>query len=282
MSRLTRAIEMAASIKGMEQPPAAPVGIVEADRKIDVERLLNAEPLPAVSPFLVAHRPNDRAAEAYRKLKSLVVKRTTGPGYNTLMVTSTLGGEGKTITALNLALALAQEYDHTALLVDVDLRKPAVHRYLGFQPECGLIHVLRGEARLEEALVKTGLGKLVVLPAGGAVSDPSELIASGRMLELVRELKTRYADRYVLFDTPPILPFADAHGLSRLMDGVLFVVREGIVRPEHIDEAMKLLADARVLGTVYNDATVFGGNANYHYGYGYGYGAGQGQGNDPV
>jgi exopolysaccharide/PEP-CTERM locus tyrosine autokinase len=186
------------------------------------------------------------------------------------MLTSTVGGEGKTVTALNLALALGQDYDHTALVVDADLRKPAVHRYLGVPSGCGLVQVLRGEASLEQALVKTGLGKMVVLPAGGTASDPLELIASGRMKELVRELKQRYPDRCIIFDTPPILPFAEAHVLSTLVDGVLFVVREGVARVEHVSEALKMLADARMLGTVYNDAASFGGQPNYRYGYGYG------------
>ncbi|MBE0598696.1 MAG: polysaccharide biosynthesis tyrosine autokinase [Desulfuromonadales bacterium] len=266
MSRLQKAIQVAAKLRVEEEVrpvaavprPAAPGGL---------ERLLEVDPLPVTHPLLAAWNGREEAAgEAYRKLRSLVVKLTRGNEFrNLLMVTSSLAAEGKSLTTLNLALALAQEYDHSVVLVDADLRKPSIHHYLGITPEVGLSHCLKDGVTLDRALIKTGLGKLVVLPAGEAVADPVELLASGRMREILRELKNRYPDRYVLIDTPPVLPFADAQVLSGLVDAVLFVVREGGPKPEEVQEALASLKGARLLGAVYNDAESFGQRGRYYY-----------------
>jgi exopolysaccharide/PEP-CTERM locus tyrosine autokinase len=182
-------------------------------------------------------------------------------------VTSAVGEEGKSITSLNLALALAQDYDHTVLLIDADLRRPSLHRYLGLKPEFGLVQVLKEKADLGDALIKTGLGKLVLLPAGGTVDDPVELFASNRMKELISELKQRYPDRYVIFDTPPSLPFADAQVLGAALDGVIFVVREGQARVKQVKEAIEGLKGANLLGVVFNDASSMPGQRRDYYYY---------------
>lgn len=275
MSRLHRAIEVAAKFREEQSASTAPAMAPEGERvsmearEARMDLLLEVEPLAVSHPFLAALNGGDEAAgEEYRKLRSLVVNLTRGESFrNTLLVTSTVSGEGKTLTALNLALALAQEYDHTVLLVDADLRRPTLHEYLGINPEVGLVHCLKDGVPLSRALVKTGLGKLVVLPAGGTIDDPVELLASARMKEIVRELKSRYPERYVLFDTPPVLPFADAQVLSGAVDGVLFVVREGGPKIEDVQEALKSLKDARVLGAVYNDAESFLKKGRYYYKY---------------
>lgn len=271
MSRLHRAIEVAAKLKENSRP-VSEAEVLEAlagpPAGRDRDRLLQVDPIPVRHPFVAGwNGRNEIAGEEYRKLRSLVVKLTRGETFhNTLLVTSTVSGEGKTLTSINLALALAQEYDHTVLLVDADLRKPSVHEVLGLKPEVGLVHCLKENVPLSQALVKTGLGKLVVLPAGGIIDDPVELLASSRMKEIIRELKTRYPDRYILFDAPPVLPVADAQVLAQIVDGVLFVVREGGPKMEHIAEALKGLEGANILGAVYNDAESFG-RREYYYKY---------------
>jgi len=263
MSRIEQALEKAAQMRRGAPPlvTPAPAPVVQ-----DLDRLLDA---PALTPenFCLNHQQKSPgASEEYRKLRAQVVQLTHGlPFRNTLLVTSAAAGEGKTITALNLAMALAQEYDYTVLLVDTDLRKPSVHEYLGISPKLGLIQCLNGEASLDQALVKTGLGKLVVLPAGGTVSNPVEVLSSNRMKDIIRELKTRYPERYVVFDSPPTLPFADARVLSGSVDGVLFVIREGWTRMEDIRESLAGLAEAQLLGVIYNDATQTKQQGRYHY-----------------
>ncbi|HXV19774.1 MAG TPA: polysaccharide biosynthesis tyrosine autokinase [Desulfuromonadales bacterium] len=277
MSRIEQALEKAARQRE-HNPEFIPVPSAEAASAPSAERgnghrerdaaLLLANPLPVSSPFLVApgNKNNPAAAEEYRKLKSLVLRLTRGERFlNTLLITSAGSNEGKTLTALNLAIVLAQEYDHSVVLIDADLRRPSVHRYLGIKPEVGLAQCLQDHLPVARALVKTGLGRLVVLPAGGVVADPVELLSSARMKDILRELKSRYPDRYVIIDTPPSAPFADAQMLGQVVDGVLFVVREGVARTNDIREGLGSLKDANLLGVVYNDVSFTPGNGRYYY-----------------
>ena len=278
MSRIEKAIEKATRIRqGQDEKdvkPAEPLPQViaagrEQNKGISPDSLLTEKPLKIKSPFLpMAARNNDVVSEEYKKLRSLVRKLTKKDSFlNTLLVTSTVGSEGKSITTLNLALALAQEYDHTVLLVDADLRRPSIHRYLDIQPEVGLVNCLQDGLPVEKALVKTGLGKLVVLPAGSPVQNHLELLSSGRMKNLIRELKSRYPERYVIFDTPPALPFADAQILGSEVDGVIFVIREGFAKTEQIREAIDILKGTNLLGAVYNDSSVMPSAGRYSYYY---------------
>ncbi len=273
MSRIEKAIEKA---NKMRQQTGNKPTVAVAPRAETPVRRSSSDEIPQVpalkpdNPSLIINRdPTEGAAEEYRKLKSVILEMTQqGTFENTLLVTSDLPAAGKTLTSLNLALTLAREYDHTVLLVDADLRKPSVHRYLGISPEKGLLQCLTEDYPLEKALVRTGIGKLVVLPAGGVAEDPAELLASHRMRELVAELKSRYADRYVIFDTTPLLPFAEASLLASLVDGVLMVVRERQTRTSHLEEALELLKAHKLLGIVYNDADMSQKMSHYKY-YGY-------------
>ncbi len=221
------------------------------------------------NPYLVTTaQPASPIAEEYRKLKSMVVKLTTrGNFLNTLMVTSTLAGEGKSLTALNLAVTLAQEYDHTVLLIDADLRQPSLHKLLGIETPLGLSECLTNGTDVSKALIKTGMGKLVFLPAGKQISNPVELLLSKKLKTLLAEVKHRYADRYVIIDSPPMLPFAEVHSLSSMVDGVIFIVRERHAPVENIREALGMLKDANILGAVYNDVEIdrFDNHYLYHY-----------------
>jgi capsular exopolysaccharide synthesis family protein len=186
------------------------------------------------------------------------VLRATEKGFqNTIMVTSAMDGEGKTITGINLAVAIAYELDHTVLLVDADLRKPSVHTYLGLQPQRGLSEYLLAQAQLPDVLVKTGIGKLVLLPAGNPPENPAELIASERM-------------RDILIDSSPLLMTADSISLCDYVDGVIFVTRAGVTDPKTATQALSLVKDHTILGTVFNDASNYPakGRNSYYYRYG--------------
>ncbi|MCK5916270.1 MAG: polysaccharide biosynthesis protein, partial [Deltaproteobacteria bacterium] len=118
---------------------------------------------------------------------------------------------------------------------------------------------------IEKALIKTGIGKLVILPAGEAIMDPVDMLSSNRMKEIVSELKQRYPERYVIFDTPPALPFADAGVLSAIVDATLFVVREGMAQSEDIVKTLEEFKQHNLLGVVYNDAHTILKKQNYYY-----------------
>ncbi|SPP99499.1 putative Protein tyrosine kinase [Candidatus Sulfobium mesophilum] len=251
MSRIERALEKANMVRDREEPVLPEQSVGQADIT-DVFVTDNTE-LPK-NPYLVTlNEPDSPIAEEYKKLKSMVVKMTKqGKFQNTLMVTSTVAEEGKSITAMNLAITLACEYDHTVLLVDADLRRPSLSHLLGIETSPGLSDCLLNGLDIKDALVKTGIGKMVFLPSGSHVSDPVELLLSRRMQELLSDIKHRYADRYVIIDTPPVLPFAEVHSLASGVDGLIYVVREGLAPLNGIKEALGMLKGCNVLGFVFN------------------------------
>ena len=232
-----------------------------------VSALLDVVPLKIDNLMLATARDEKNAVvEEYNKLRSTIIALTKGESFlNTLMVTSTISEEGKSMTALNLAISLAKEHNHTVLLVDTDLRRPSVHKYLDITPDVGLVHCLRDNLPIEKALIKTGVGNLVILPAGEAINDPVDILSSDRMKEIVTELKQRYPDRYIIFDTPPALPFADAGVLAGIVDAILFVVREGKAKSEDIIKTLEDLKGHNLLGIVYNDAHLFLKSQRYDY-----------------
>lgn len=269
MSRIERALEKASQMRG--SGGVSPSNS-QQQRQGSQSNIIGTLPPPNLqiklsNPLLVAGSdPSSPAAEEYRKLKSILVKLTESDEFhNTIMVTSSVAGEGKTITSLNLALSLAQQFDHTVLLIDADLRRPSVHRYLGITAERGLADCLSGDAELGDVLINTGIGKLVVLPAGKDLRNPVELFTSQKMSDLLMEIKYRYPDRYIVIDTPPILPFAETRHLSHLVDGTIFVVKEDGASLQGIKEALESLGGSNVLGIVYNEARIDRMDDRYYY-----------------
>ncbi|WP_029917849.1 XrtA-associated tyrosine autokinase [Pelobacter seleniigenes] len=273
MSRIEEALKKAAhkrqmpASEGGERPAPSPAFSRTAQPSQRVDVLLEVDPLEIENVLIATAREEKTVVvEEYNKLRSAIIALTKGDkAMNTLLVTSTASQEGKSMTSLNLAISLAKEHDHTVLLVDADLRRPSLHRYLGIKPEVGLVHCLRDQLPLEKALIKTGIGKLVVLPAGEAIKDPLDMLSSNQMKDIVRELKERYSDRYVIFDTPPALPFADAGVLSGMVDSTLFVVREGVANRDDLLKTLADFKDHNLLGIVYNDAHAFMKKQDYYY-----------------
>jgi protein-tyrosine kinase len=190
--------------------------------------------------------------DTYKVLHTKVLQRLQDQGWRTLAVTSPGPGEGKTLTAINLAVSLAQEVNWRVLLVDANLRRPALCQALGLPAQQGLSEHLTQAAPLERLLIAPGLGNLTVLPGGSALANSSEMLASPQMARLVHELKARDAARIVLFDTPPVLAMADALAFSRQVDALLLVVEEGRTAAEDLTRALAMLKDAPLLGTVLN------------------------------
>ena len=270
MSRIEKAMEKAAQLReGLVSPTDERKPTYHNKTSLHIPPVMGTEfKSTADSPYLVnLNDPHSPTAEEYRKLKSVLVKMTKGEGFfkNTIMVTSSVPNEGKTLTALNLAISLAQEHDHTVLLVDADLRRPSVQRYLNMDRKRGFSDCLQDETDIGETIIGTGIGKLSVIPAGRAVANPVELFTSQRMRDLIEEMKHRYNDRYIIFDTPPILPFAETRSLAHLIDGVLFVVKERHASQENIKEAVESLKGCELLGMIYNDAMLNRHDERYSY-----------------
>lgn len=189
---------------------------------------------------------------AYKMLRTQVMQRMTARGWNALAITSPAPEDGKTVTAINLAISLAREMHHTVLLVDMDLRNPSIHRYLGLEPARGIDDYLLHSVPMSEILVNPGIDRLVVLPGRNAVDNSSEILASPAMGRLVQELKSRYPSRIVLFDLPPLLAADDALSFAPYVDAFLLVFRDGKTTKTEVEHSMEILKDAPIVGTVLN------------------------------
>ncbi len=217
------------------------------------------------NPCIINYRnPDSPITEEYRKLKTVILRMTRKEFRNTVMVTSAISGEGKSVTSANLAVVLAREYGQTVLLVDADLRRPSLQDYLGMAPHVGLADCLEDRIDAGRAIVKTGIPKLSFMSAGKPVENPSELLSSQIMTEFLLELKHRYRDRYIIIDTAPILLFAETQAMSMLVDGVLVVVKESGVSLKGITQMLDILKGSNVLGMVYNNASAASLDGRYH------------------
>lgn len=206
-------------------------------------------------------RPDSFVAEQFRTLRARIDSISAEHPIRTIAMTSAVAREGKTVAAVNFALVNAMSVGRRVLLVDCDLRSPKVHSALGLQPQAGLAEVLLDEASLADAVVKVEGTNLEVLPVRGQPANPSELIGSQRMRELVGEISRTY-DR-VVFDTPPALALPDAKSLSDCVDAVLLVVQAGSTASGDVSAALEVLDRRRVLGVVLNGVA----DASDHYGY---------------
>ena len=216
-----------------------------------VSREVRLDPAVLEKNRVVAYNTASPEIEAYRVLRTRIRHRTKGGG-TTVMVTSALSGEGKTVTAVNLALTFAKAYMQTALLVDADLRRQQVHQVLGFESDRGLGDYLRDGCDLSELIVWPGVDKLTVISGGKRIEESSELLGSPGMRTLVHGMKSRYPDRYVIFDAPPVLAGADAISLAPLVDHILFVVQAEKSSMADVRKALGMLPKEKILGLVLN------------------------------
>jgi len=196
----------------------------------------------------------DRVAEQFKVLRTLLFNRTRPKGWSTVQITGFDSGEGKSLVAVNLAISIARDSRQTTLLVDLDFRNPSIHTLLGLGPSVpGLVSFFAGLKGLEELLINPGIEKLTVLPAGGRVLQAPELMGSPKMEALVGELKERYKDRYIIFDTPPMLGFPDALVFSEYVDSIILVARAGHTSRISVEKTVDLVPRDKVLGLIFND-----------------------------
>lgn len=235
-------------------PPERPVSReVEPVWQPDVEatEAESAEARPLSPLFVAATHPSSSAAEQYRLLRTrLEGGRDRGRRAQLLLVTSPSAGDGKTTTSANLALTMAQDYNHSVVLVEADMRRPTLAGLCGISPERGLVDVLVGAASLEDVLVQPPGQNLFVLPAGQATGRSAELLGSSMMARVIDTLRTRF-DRIVV-DSPPVT-LADTHVLARISDGILIVVRAGITSRPALEHALEGVERERIAGLVLND-----------------------------
>lgn len=197
----------------------------------------------------------DPAAAAFRMLRTQVLQRMDANGWRSLAVFSPGARDGKTTTAINLALSLANDRRHTVLLVDYDFRQPTVANRLGLSPESGAEDVLIGDAHVEDCLYHPeGFDRFVLLPARSPLLNSSEILAGPRSREVVRELRDRYPERIIVFDLPPVLHADDALAFAPLIECGLVVAAEGRTRRADLTRTIELLHKTPLVGTVLNHA----------------------------
>ncbi len=221
--------------------------------------------------------PSSMVAEQFRRLRTHIIKPGLDDSPKTILVTSALSGEGKSLIALNLAITISIELHSHCLVVDCDLRNPSLSRFFGLHEKLGLSDYLMGQAELSDILIRTSVDKLSVLSGGSIQDNPVELIGSNRMKSLVQDLKARYADRYIILDSSPLLATTEPSVLNEMVDGILLVVKSGDTPRESIQQAMRLLKKEKILGVVLNNLEFktkamirrYFGTHRYYYDYRY-------------
>jgi protein-tyrosine kinase len=219
------------------------------------------------APILIVH-PETIAAEEFRKLKTQIFHRLPNPPHF-ILVTSAVPQEGKTMVAVNLALAISQEIHRKAILIDGDLRKPSIHLERHPNPK-GLSDYLSNQTPLFEILLNYGEEGLQIIPAGSSTRKSAEWIGSRKMSELFMSLREFGDDTYVIIDSPPILSTSDPTLLSELVDGIILVVMEGRASKEFVRRAVKSIDHRKIIGIVFNQIDMNPSSyyySKYYYGY---------------
>ena len=214
--------------------------------------------------------------EEFRIIKRPLLKRAfeeRGPKdnpRNLIMVTSSLPGEGKTYSSINLAMSIAMELDHTVLLVDADVARPSVLRTLGLPAHRGLMDILIGDGPdVADVLLRTNVDTLTILPAGTSTPRATELLASSTMTKLLHELANRYPDRIIIFDSPPLLLTSESRVLASHMGQIVVVVEAQTTTQHAVKEALHKLEGFANVNLIYNKTRDIPGieeTYDYHYG----------------
>ena len=254
-------------------PPAAvPPPPAAASRRVE----LDLDVLAAAG-FVTPNAPRTRTADQFRVIKRPLLRNvadrngSTASNANLIMVTSALAGEGKTFTSVNLAMSIAAELDNTVMLVDADVARPSVLRMLGLPPGPGLLDLLEDSADMSSVLLRTNVDKLTILPSGTPHPRATELLASEAMRQLLADMASRYPDRIIIFDSPPLLLTTESRVLASHMGQIVVVVHAGKTLQSNVQHALATIESCPVKMMLLNQVRT---DAQSQYGYGYGYGYG--------
>lgn len=256
--------------------PPVPAQRVEAGNASPPRQVTIDLQLVAASGIVTPNAPRSQVADQFRVIKRPLISNATGKGAsaiangNLIMVTSALPGEGKTFTAINLAMSIATELDNTVMLVDADVARPSVLNMLGLPPGPGLLDLLVDEQLdVGSVLLKTNIDKLTILPSGTSHARATELLASDAMARLLESVAKRYADRIIVFDSPPLLLTTESRVLASHMGQIVVVVQAEKTLQADVEQALATIEACPVKLMVLNQART---TAKDGYGYGYGYG----------
>lgn len=210
---------------------------------------------------VVAGMKYDPNADAYKILRTRVLHNMKVKGWNSLAITSPLEGAGKSLTATNLAISISLEVNQSVLLVDLDFRRPSIHKLLGLNVDYGVTDHLTDDIPVNKIMINPGFERLVILPGKESFSGSSEMLSAPKMVRMINDIRTRYANRIVIFDLPPLLATDDVLSFLPNVDAALLVIEEGGNTPGEVSQCLHLLEDHELLGTVLNKSQ----DAGRHY-----------------
>ena len=197
-------------------------------------------------------KPQSFEAEQFKILRTNLLFPSTGKSPRTIMVTSSMPDEGKSLVSANLAISIAQSIQEHVLLIDCDIRRPRIHTQFGFGDVPGLSEHLSRGIPIASLILKTIIDKLSILPGGKPPFNPSELVSSQRMSKLLQEVKYRYSDRFIVIDSPPPKLTAETSALSRQVDGILLVIEYGRTSREMLSDLINIIGKEKIVGVVFN------------------------------
>jgi exopolysaccharide/PEP-CTERM locus tyrosine autokinase len=235
-----------------KKPVAAKTEIPEKrEQRIDIEKPVY-EQTEINESLVTLLNPESFEAEQFKILRTNLLFPISGNPPRTIMVTSAVPGEGKSFVSANLAISIAQGIDEHVLLMDCDIRRPCLHTRFGFNDVRGLSDYLADDASISSVLLKTKLKKLTMLPGGKPYNNPSELLTSEKMLALLKEVKIRYKDRYIIIDSPPPKLSAETSAIARQVDGIILVVKYGSTNREIVSDLINIIGKEKILGVIIN------------------------------
>jgi capsular exopolysaccharide synthesis family protein len=244
--------------------PAAPVDTSHAERF----QPITLDKAALHDSFVLPQLQDAGALRAYKILRTRVLRRLEANQWHSFAVTGVTVGEGKTLTAINLAIALAQDPSTWVALIDLDLQRPRVAEYLGMRNgrgEKGLSDYLNGNASFENIVYSPDIERLAVIPNFSTIVNSSEMLSSSRMAELMQALDAETPRRILIFDMPPVLAADDVLAFAPQIDGLLLVVAEGTTDRNSLRSAKEVLAEMNLLGVVLNRSAERNDAAYYSY-----------------
>jgi exopolysaccharide/PEP-CTERM locus tyrosine autokinase len=219
-----------------------------------------------LDPNLVTyHAPQSVEAELFKVLRTNLLFPASGKLPRKILVTSALPSEGKSFVSSNLAISIAQGVEEHVLLIDGDVRRPAIHSYFGFGQVAGLSEHLGSGMDIAKMLLKSPIPKLTILPAGKPPKNPTELLSSKKMRSLLDEVASRYEDRFIIIDSPPPTMAAETNAIVNFVDGVILVIKSGKTPKKAIAETIDQVGKEKILGIVLNHSDQA---IKKYYGYG--------------
>ncbi|MEO5698217.1 MAG: XrtA-associated tyrosine autokinase [Burkholderiaceae bacterium] len=261
---------------------AAEPPLIQPSRKRSQTIELDLEGLGVVN-VVTPMSPRSHVADQFRVIKRPLISNAMGGGAatvahaNLIMVTSAIAGEGKSFTSINLAMSIAAELDSSVMLVDADVARPSLPRMLGLPNGPGLLDLLDGSADMSDVLLKTNVDKLTILRSGTPHGRATEMLASEAMRQLLDDMANRYADRIIIFDSPPLLLTTESRVLAANMGQIVVVVQAGRTLQSDVEQALATIEACPLKLLLLNQARTDSQGA---YGYGYGYGHGYGYGRE--